>query len=125
MQNCVIPLLHNSVLRWVSKFCSISFKKIRKSRSKFLRNSQYTFENFDLSCKILFYSQKYTLLCDVKFLERKVENFVENTSKSAKMLNENERISFVQFREFGSTKISMEILFALFCLTNSHLRCKL
>ena len=36
------------------------------------------------------------------------ENEVENTPTLAKILNENERISFVHFREFRSTKILME-----------------
>ena len=45
------------------------------------------------------------------FIERKFrENEVENASKFAKILNENEEISFIHFREFHSTKISMETL---------------
>ena len=42
------------------------------------------------------------------FRENAVENFVENTSKFAKILNEDERISFVHFREIRSTKIWIE-----------------
>ena len=44
----------------------------------------------------------------------KIKNFrkneVENTSNFAKILKQNERILFVNFREFRSTKISMETL---------------
>ena len=43
MQNCVIPLLHNSVLRWVFKFCSISFKKISFSQRKCERKRKFLF----------------------------------------------------------------------------------
>ena len=32
------------------------------------------------------------------FRENEIENFVESTSKFAKVLNENERISFIHFR---------------------------
>ena len=76
---------------------------------------------FDLSFKILFFLQKYNLLdakwknfdfnrtkIERKFRENEVENFVENTSKFAKILNEDERISFVHFREIRSTKIWIE-----------------
>ena len=45
-----------------------------------------------------------------KFRENEVKNFIENTSKFAKIFNENERILFVYFREFRSRKISMETL---------------
>ena len=45
-----------------------------------------------------------------KFYENEVENFIENKSKFAKILKENERISFVHFCEFRSTKISIETL---------------
>ncbi len=53
-------------------------------------------------------------MCHEKFQfllnENEVENVVKNTSKLEKILNENERILFVHFREFRSTKISMETL---------------
>ena len=38
------------------------------------------------------------------FPENEVKTFCRNTSKFANILNENERISFVYFREFRSTK---------------------
>ena len=44
-------------------------------------------------------------------IERKFrDNEVEHTTKFAKISNENERISFVHFREFRLKKISMETL---------------
>ena len=44
------------------------------------------------------------------FREIEVENSVKNTSKIAKILNENEGISFIHFCEFNSRKISVETL---------------
>ena len=44
------------------------------------------------------------------FRENEVKNLVVSTSKCAIILNETERISFVNFHEFRSTKISLEIL---------------
>ena len=60
-----------------------------------------------------FFSQKYNLdakwrdLIKRKFNKNFRENEVENASKFATILNENERILFVNFCEFRSKKISM------------------
>ncbi len=45
-----------------------------------------------------------------KLLENEIENFLENTSKFAKILDENERILLVHFCKFRSKKRSMETL---------------
>ena len=51
--------------------------------------------------------EKYGFLSN----EVEVENFVEITSKFAKVLNEFRSVSFVHYREFRLTKISLEILY--------------
>ena len=50
--------------------------------------------------------EKYGFLSN----EVEVEDFVEITSKFAKVLNEFRSVSFVHYREFRLTKISLEIL---------------
>ena len=45
------------------------------------------------------------------FRENKVENFVERTLRFLKILNKICSVSFVHFREFRSTKISLETLY--------------
>ena len=56
---------------------------------------------------------KNSIFIERNFRENEVKNFVKSTSKFVKILNETERISFVHFREFPSTKISLETLFCL------------
>ena len=66
---------------------------------------------------------KISIFIEQKLNENEVANFVENTSKFAKILNENERILSVHFREFenfdgnpslrvGVKELSLELKFS-------------
>ena len=84
---------------WLNLF-EISAKFVqnyRKIRSKFSQNSQYSFENFGKFARI------QSSWCEMERF-RFWQN--ENWSKISRTW----KISFVHFREFRSTKISMETL---------------
>ena len=63
--------------------------------------------------KINFYWTKI----EQKFRENEIKNFVESTWKFVKILNEIHSDSFVHFRKFRPTKISLETLSVLHCTT--------
>ena len=109
--NFLSKLLGN-LCKILAKFVS-DFRKIRHNFWPLLQNFFFRKKKtiFLWNGKILIFiewklNENFTKM--KFFCENEIEKFGKNTSKFVKILNEIERISFLQFREFNSTKIWME-----------------